>query len=172
MTAYVALLRAVNVGGTSKLPMAELKRIAGELGLENARTYIASGNLIFSSDGGETTVQRLLEVALEKHMGKRVPVMIRTGAEMAQVLDGNPFKDAPGRRVLAIFLSAPPPPDAIDKARGRDGERVALGKREIYVDYCGRLLGRSKLVIPAAATGTARNMNTVAKLAELAKEME
>ena len=172
MTTYVALLRAVNVGGTSKLPMQELKAIAEELGLDNPRTYIASGNLIFSSRKSENAVRALIEKRLERHMGKPVPVMVRTASEMAEVVAANPFKDAPGRRVLATFLREPPPKDALDQVRGRDGERLALGKREIYVDYCGTLLGRSKLVIPAGATGTARNMNTVAKLAELAKETE
>ena len=170
MSQYIALLRAVNVGGTSKLPMAELKSIADELGFHDVRTYIASGNLIFSSRLGEDAVRQKLEAALARHMGKPVPVMVRTAAEVAEVAEGNPFKDAPGRRVLAIFLAEPPPVGALDEVRGLDGERLALGRREIYVDYCGRLLGRSKLVIPAAARGTARNMNTIAKLAELAKE--
>ena len=171
MTAYVALLRAVNVGGTGKLAMAELRGIAQEIGFEDPQTYIASGNLLFSSDLGEAQVGEKLESALEKHMGKPVPVMVRTAEQMEQVVKDNPFADAPGRRVLATFLRETPPADALEHARRLDGERLALGKREIYVDYCGTLLGRSKLVIPAAATGTARNMNTVAKLAELAKEM-
>ena len=170
MTAFVALLRAVNVGGTSRLPMSELRDIADELGLENASTYIASGNLIFSSSKSESEVRAMLEKRLAEHMGKPVPIMVRTAAELASVVAANPFKDAPGRRVLATFLAEPPSSDALEKARGHDGERLALGEREIYVDYCGTLLGRSKLVIPAAAKGTARNMNTVAKLAELAKE--
>jgi uncharacterized protein (DUF1697 family) len=89
---------------------------------------------------------------------------------MAAVVRDNPFKDAPAKRVLATFLAERPPKTALDDARNADGERLALGKREIYVDYCGTPLGRSKLVIPAAASGTGRNMNTVAKLAELAKE--
>ena len=108
---------------------------------------------------------------MSAHLGKPVTVMVRTAAEMATVVTANPFKDAPGRRVLAIFLDAAPPKNALDEARNRDGERLALGRREIYVDYCGTMLGRSKLKIPAAAAGTGRNMNTVAKLAELAKEM-
>ncbi|MEJ7777635.1 MAG: DUF1697 domain-containing protein [Sphingomicrobium sp.] len=168
MTGYVALLRAVNVGGTSKLPMAKLKHIAEEAGFENARTYIASGNLIVSSKLGENAVRTRLEAAVAAHMGKPVPVIVRTAAEMAAAADANPFKDAPRRRVLATFLGAPPPKDALRDVRGHDGERLALGKREIYVDYCGALLGRSKLRIPAAAAGTARNMNTVQKLAEMA----
>ena len=171
MTSYVALLRAVNVGGTSKLPMAELKKIGEELGFENPRTFIASGNLLFRSDIPPALVQKMLEDRLAPHMGRRVPVMVRTAAEMAAVVKANPFKDAPGRRVLATFLPEKPPKDALEHARGHDGERLALGKREIYVDYCGALLGRSKLKIPAAVSGTGRNMNTVAKLAELAREM-
>jgi uncharacterized protein (DUF1697 family) len=170
VTAFVALLRAVNVGGTGKLPMADLRRIADGLGFDDPRTFIASGNLIFSSSDSEEQVRGKLEAALADHMGKPVPVMVRTGAEMAEVVKANPFKDAPGRRVLATVLSEKPPTDALEQARGRDGERLALGKREIYVVYCGRLLGRSKLKIPAAASGTARNMNTVARLAELAQE--
>jgi uncharacterized protein (DUF1697 family) len=171
MTGYVALLRAVNVGGTGKLQMADLKRIADELGLDHARTYIASGNLIFASSKSEAAVEKALSKAIAEHMGKPVPVMIRSAAEMAAVVRDNPFADAPGRRVLATFLAEPPPKDALDHARGADGERMALGKREIYIDYCGTMLGRSRLRIPAAEVGTARNMNTIAKLAELAKEV-
>ena len=74
--------------------------------------------------------------------------------------------------MLATFLAEAPPEDALDQAKNLDGERLALGTREIYVDYCGFLLGRSKLKIPAAEKGTARNMNSVAKLAEMAGEME
>ncbi|MGI8611815.1 MAG: DUF1697 domain-containing protein [Sphingomicrobium sp.] len=171
MTVFVALLRAVNVGGTGKLPMAELKRIAEELGFGSPRTFIASGNLLFTSSKSEATVRAALEKRLAEHMGKPVAVMVRTAAEMAAVASANPFPEAPGRRVLATFLHEAPPRNALDEARGLEGERLALGNREIYVDYCGPLLGRSKLRIPAVATGTARNMNSVAKLAEMAKEL-
>jgi uncharacterized protein (DUF1697 family) len=86
------------------------------------------------------------------------------------VAGANPFGDEPGNRVAAIFLDSPPPADALDAAKGVADERMAFGAREIYVHYPSGM-GRSKLRIPAAKTGTARNMNTVAKLAELAKEM-
>ncbi len=171
MTVYVALLRAVNVGGTAKLPMAELKKIAEDLGFDNPRTFIASGNLVITSGKSEAAVCKALEQALEKHMGKPVGILVRTAKEMAAVAAANPFKDAPGRLVRVTFLPEAPPKDALDHAKGLDGERLALGKREIYVDYCGTLLGRSKLRIPAAANGTSRNMNSVAKLAEMAKEL-
>ena len=151
--------------------MAELKSIAEELGFESPRTFIASGNLLFTSDKSEAHVQRALEQALEKHMGKPVGIVVRTAKEMAAVAAANPFKDSPPNRVLVTFLADKPPKDALDHVRGRQDERIALGKREIYIDYVERGVGRSKLRIPAAATGTARNMNSVAKLAEMAKEL-
>jgi uncharacterized protein (DUF1697 family) len=86
---------------------------------------------------------------------------------MAAVAAHNPFSDAPANRTMAFFLDAPPPRDAIDHAVGRKDERIALGIREIYVHYAEGM-GKSKLRIPAANAGTARNMNTVAKLVELA----
>ena len=171
MTAYVALLRAVNLMRSSRLAMADLKRIGEELNFGNPRTFIASGNLVFSSGKREAAVQRALEKALEKHMGKAVVVIVRTAKEMAAVAKANPFTDSPPNRVLAIFLADKPPEDALNHVRGRKDERLALGKREIYVDYGELGVGRSKLKIPAADAGTARNMNSVAKLAEMAKEL-
>jgi uncharacterized protein (DUF1697 family) len=169
MTAYVALLRAVNVGGR-KLIMAELKALAEELGLGSPKTYIASGNLLFTSGKSEAVLCKLLKEAIGKHMGKEVPVMLRTAAELAGVAADNPFPNQPGNKVYAIFLDAPPPAGAIAQVKNVNDERIALGKREIYVAYPSGM-GTSKLRIPAAAPGTARNMNTVAKLAELAREM-
>ena len=171
MTAYVALLRAVNVGGTGQLPMAELKSIAERLGFGNPRTFIASGNLLFTSGNTEAQVQRALEQAIEKHMGKPVGIVVRTAKEMAAVAKANPFTDSPPNRVLVTFLTDKPRKDALDGVCGRKDERIALRKREIYVDYGEHGLGRSKLKIPAATAGTARNMNSVAKLAQMAKEL-
>ena len=169
MTAFVALLRAVNVGGR-KLAMTDLKAVADGLGLGAAKTYIASGNLLFTSTNSEGEVKVMLEAALTKHMGKPVGVMVRTAAEMAAVGKANPFAEAPGNRVVAIFLDDAPPKDAAEMAKNLSDERMALGRREIYVHYPSGQ-GESKLRIPAAATGTARNMNTVLKLAQLAEEM-
>ncbi|MFT3889721.1 MAG: DUF1697 domain-containing protein [Arachnia sp.] len=163
MTAYVALLRAVNVGGTGKLPMAELKGMCTEIGFGNVRTYIASGNVVFTSELSEPEVKAALEARLREYAGKPVGVMVRTSAEMAAVLAANPFPDAAGNRTVAIFLDTAPPADALDAVRNQHDEVVRLGTREIYVSY-GAAMGTSKLAIPAAAKGTARNMNTVAKL--------
>ena len=170
MTSYVALLRGVNLG-KRQLRMDDLKRIGSELGLDSPRTFIASGNLLFTSGKGEAELKRQLEQALERHMGATVGVMIRTADEMTKVAAANPFADQPGNRVVAMFLDEAPPKGFADLAKHVAGERMAPGTREIYVHYPDGQ-GRSKLQIPAAAKGTARNMNTVAKLAELAKEME
>ena len=165
MTRYVAFLRAVNVGGTGKLPMAELRAMCESLGFGNVRTYIASGNVVFDSPQDAACVKGLLERRLEDYAGKPVGVLIRTGLELAAVLAANPFKTAAPNRTVAIFLDAPPPADALTKASGQQDEEMALGTREIYVHY-GSGMARSKLKIPAAIAGTARNMNTVATLVE------
>jgi uncharacterized protein (DUF1697 family) len=170
MTVYVALLRAVNVGGR-KLVMADLKAIAEELGFEKARTFIASGNLLLASSKSEAEVSSLLEEWLKKHMGAEVPVMVRTASEMAAIAKANPFRREPPSKVAVIFFEEPPPKDSIEQARGIADEELALGRREIYVHYPSGM-GRSKLRLPARAAGTARNMNSVARLAQLAKEME
>jgi uncharacterized protein (DUF1697 family) len=167
MTKYVALLRAVNVGGTGKLPMTELKSMCDSSGFLNARTYIASGNVVFESKLAEAAVKAKLEKCLASYAGKPVEVMVRTDTEMAAVLAKNPFKSRAPNATVAIFLDEPPPKDALKTITGQAEEEVALGAREIYVHY-GAGMGRSKLKIPAAKKGTARNMNTIAKLSDWA----
>lgn len=167
MTSYVALLRAVNVGGTGKLPMAELKAMCEEAGFLAVQTYIASGNVVFTSKLAPPVVKKKLEHHLHAYAGKPVGVLIRTAAEMATVLADNPFAKAPGNRVVAIFLNEPPPDDVASTAKHQQHERIAGGRREIYVHY-DEGMADSRLLIPAAKAGTARNMNTVAKLADMA----
>jgi uncharacterized protein (DUF1697 family) len=169
MGSFVALLRAVNVGGTGKLPMSDLKEICETLGFESVRTFIASGNVVFTSRKSEAAIKAALEKRLETYAGKPVGVLVRSAAEMAQVLADNPFPKAAPNRTMAVFLDDAPPADTLAGVRGRKDEQIKLGRREIYVHY-GEGMAQSKLVIAAAKTGTARNMNTVAKLAEMAAE--
>jgi uncharacterized protein (DUF1697 family) len=170
MPAFVALLRAVNVGGTGKLPMSDLKAMCEELGFGAVRTYIASGNVVFTSRKSEAAIKASLEKRLEAFAKKPVGVVVRSAAEMAEVAANNPFPDKATNRTVAIFLDKAPPKDALDGIRGRKDEQIKLGRREIYVHY-GDGMGTSKLVIPAAKAGTARNMNTVATLARMAAEL-
>lgn len=167
MKAFVALLRAVNVGGTGKLPMTELKAMCEAEGFKAVRTYIASGNVVFRSTLTEAQVKAALEARLAAYAGKPVGVMVRTAGEMRAVVAANPFGDRPGNRVVAIFLDDAPPEDAIDHATQVNGEEMRLGHREIYVHY-GDGMADSRLRIPAAKAGTARNLNTVIRLAEMA----
>jgi uncharacterized protein (DUF1697 family) len=162
----------VNLVGKSTLKMADLKKIADDLGLESARTYIASGNLLFLSKRREEELRRALEKELQAHMSKDVRVMLRTASEMEAVVKANPFTDQAANQVQAFFLNEAPPADLLATVRNKaDDERIATGHREVFVAYGERGIGKSRLRIPAAESGTARNMNTVAKLAELAREM-
>ena len=167
MNAYVALLRAVNVGGTGKLPMTELKALCEAAGFRSVRTYIASGNVVFQSAKSETQVKKALEAALAAYADKPVGVVVRTAAEMADVLARNPFAQMPGNRVEAYFLDDAPAKDALQTVTNQTSEQLRLGVREIYAYYADGI-GDSKLKIPAAKHGTARNMNTIAKLSEMA----
>ena len=170
MGAFIALLRAVNVGGTGKLPMSDLKAMCEELGFSAVRTYIASGNVVFGSRKSESSIKTSLEKRLQAHAGAPIGVLVRTAAEMAAVLADNPFPKAAPNRTVAIFLDRPPPSDTLAGIRGQNGEEVRLGRREIYVHY-GDGMASSKLVIPAAKAGTARNINTIAALARMAVEI-
>jgi uncharacterized protein (DUF1697 family) len=170
MGAFVALLRAVNVGGTGKLPMSDLKDICEELGFESVRTFIASGNVVFTSRKSEPAIKTALEKRLEAYAGKAVGVLVRSAAEMAKVFADNPFPKAAPNRTMAVFLDRAPPADTLAGVRGRRDEQIELGRREIYIHY-GEGMAKSKLVVPAAKAGTARNMNTVATLARMAAEL-
>ena len=163
---WVALLRGVNVGGNNKLPMATLRSLAEAEGFGNVRTYIASGNLTLTSDLDEAGIRERLEQAIEREFGKRIAVLVRSGEEMADTLMRNPFADHPGNKVVAIFTDDEPSAEGL---LHQVDEEVVAGKREIFAWYPSGQ-GRSKLGIPGGANGTARNMNTVAKLAEMAAE--
>ncbi len=167
MTAFVALLRAVNVGGTGKLPMTELKAFCEAESFAKVKTYIASGNVVFETALPEARVKTVLEKRLADYAGKPVGVMVRTAAEISAVLAANPFPDMPPNRVMAIFLDAAPTADMLDHVVAPDGEQARLGTREIYV-YYPQGQADTKLKLPGAKAGTARNINTVAKLAEMA----
>jgi len=168
MTVYVALLRAVNVGGTGTLPMARLAALCRELGFGNVRTYIQSGNAVFSSPTGEDAVRSALEAALTAEMGRPADVVVRTAAELGRVASANPFPEADGTKVAVVMGHATVNGSAIEGVVAPGGEEVVAGPRELYVHYPDGM-GRSKFRLPGGlGPVTARNMNTVRKLVELA----
>jgi len=171
VTAYVALLRGVNVSGTGMISKQKLKAIGEACGFEEVRTFINSGNLLFTSDLAESTVKKRVEDQLAAHFAKAVPAYVRSAKEMAAAVEENPFADDKPSRVMAHFIDERPAREMLDEARDVQGERLALGPRLIYVSY-GDGIGKTKLKLPAIKQGTARNMNSVTKIAELLAGME
>jgi uncharacterized protein (DUF1697 family) len=176
MTAYVALLRAVNVGGRS-LKMAPLVALFGELGLAGARSYLQSGNVVFASKAkGDRNLAGRIETAIAERFAMKVDVIIRSGAEMQRVIAGNPFpemaKADPGHLVV-VFL--PGEPDAAGKASlaapWSGPETLKLAGSDLYITYPDGI-GVSKLKLKLKPPGTARNWNVVTKLAELVSAAE
>lgn len=170
MTVYVAFLRAVNVGGTGKLPMVELREMCTELGFESVKTYIASGNVVFTSKEPRAAVRSLLEERLHEYAGKDIGITIRTAPEIRRVLERNPFPEANPSYTLVTLLNCAPAEDALEQVVHHAGEEIQLGDQEIYVHY-PEGMSRSKLRIPDTRDGTARNMNTIRKMVELAEAL-
>lgn len=171
MTAFVALIRAVNVAGTGKLPKEDLKAMGEACGFDNVRTFINSGNLLFTSDLSETEAKKRIEARLAAYFGKPGPAFVRSAKEMAAVVKQDPFTDDKPSRRYAHFIDESPVQAMLDEARDVAGERMALGPRLIYVSYGGGI-GKTKLKLPAVKQGTARNMNSVGRIAALLAEME
>jgi uncharacterized protein (DUF1697 family) len=173
-TRYVALLRGINVGKAHQLGMPRLKELLTERGHRNVRTHLRSGNVVLDSPLGEADLVADLEKAIEKEFGFAVPVVVRTGAEIAAVIAGDPFATVATdpARYLVTFMAEPPDPAGVDALPSADSGDYLVRGRELYLWLpdgiqntplaswkWDRLLGRP---------GTARNWNTVVRLAELA----
>src|SRR5262249_36195939 len=131
------------------------------------RTYILSGNVVFRSKHGMASTQARLAKALAAKMKAPVGVILRTGAELRTTLAANPFTKAEPSRVIVFFYAEAPSRNALDGLVIPGREEVRLVGREIFVHYPDGQ-GRSKLKVPQAKAGTGRNLNTIAKLAEMA----
>jgi uncharacterized protein (DUF1697 family) len=170
MTVYVALLRAINVGGTGRLLMNDLRALCESLGLEGARTYIQSGNVVFASRRKQEAILAALEKSLQAHMGRRVEVAVRSAQALQATLAANPFPQAPPAKVMVFFSERVLPAGLADAMRPPGGEQIVMANGDVFVYYPDGM-GRSKLRLPAAlASSTARNLNTLGKLAQMARE--
>ncbi|MFT3814033.1 MAG: DUF1697 domain-containing protein [Acidovorax sp.] len=167
MPTLVALLRAVNVGGTGKLPMDALRGLCEQAGFTQVRTYIQSGNAVFDTDLPASAVKAELEARLRDYCGKPVDVVVRDGGQMRRVLERNPFPQAAPDKVAVLFLGQALALDAVLAAKGQTDEEVVASGLEVFIHYPSGM-GRSRLKLPAALVGTARNLNTVARLAAMA----
>jgi len=168
MPIHVALLRAINVTGSGVLKMAELRRICAAAGFERVSTCIQSGNVVFASRLGKERIRMTLGAALAEAVGKPVGVHLRSAAELAALLRRNPFPAAPPERVLVHFLERAEPRGAFADLPTPGGEEIRPSGREVFVHYPAGI-GRSRLRLPCAAHATARNLNTVRKLLEMAR---
>lgn len=171
----IALLRGINVGGRNRLPMAELRSIAADLGFAVAKTYLQSGNLVLPDaprDTGE--VAAALTAEIRRVAGLEVPVIIRTASQWARVLAANPFPEATadGTKLHVVFLDGA----ATDEVRMFDAERfrpeeLEVVGSEVYLSLPYGM-GRSKLAaalarVPNVDAGTTRNWKTVLALSDL-----
>ncbi|KAA1380294.1 DUF1697 domain-containing protein [Aeromicrobium fastidiosum] len=174
MPVRIILLRAVNVGGGGKLPMADLRAIATDLGATDVRTYIASGNLVADVPSDPDAFDRSLEQAVEQRFGFFRDVISRSPEQVRDALDAHPFEIVEPKFSYVSFLAGVPTPAALEKARTHEthddrwdviGSEMHIryadgaGRPQMKSDQIGRALG-----VP----GTARNLNTVRKLIELA----
>lgn len=178
-TTYAVLLRGINVSGRNKVPMAELRSVLEGLGHREVRTYLQSGNAVFTTDREDTEdeLAAALEAAIEEHFGFRVPCIVRDHAYLSAVVEGCPFPAAEleGKQLHALYFSGPVTAERfarIDQEAFRP-EAFALGDRVLYL-YVPGGLGTSKLADAVSrpslhkdVTVTARNWNTVVKLVEM-----
>ncbi|MFD8966816.1 DUF1697 domain-containing protein [Streptomyces sp. NPDC059568] len=179
-TTYAALLRGINVSGHRRVPMAELRELLSELGHRDVRTYLQSGNAVFTSDSDdESALAAALERAIERRFGFTVDTLVRGAAYLRAVAEECPFPAATleAKQLHATYFSAP-----VDAERFAGVDRNAylpedfrLGDRVLYL-YTPNGLGRSKLAEALArpgllkgVTATSRNWNTVVKLVELTR---
>jgi uncharacterized protein (DUF1697 family) len=176
---YIALLRAINVGGRNQIAMSDLRDLLTALGFSNPKTLLQSGNLVF--EGKKQTaadLEGLLEVETAKRLKVHTNYLVRTSSEWKQVVTANPFqveaRNDPGH-LLVVFLRKAPPAEAVAAIQNaiRGPENVRVDGRHAYITYPAGI-GRSKLTITLiekklGSPGTGRNWNTVLKLLELAQ---
>ena len=169
MTTQIALLRAINVGGRRGVAMTDLRALFTELGFSDVATLLQTGNVVFGSTKPAAAVERLLERAAAKRLGLETDFMVRTAAQWRAIVARNPFPEQarkdPARLVLMVCKEAPGKALTIT---GANREIVRASGREIFIVYPDGQ-GRSRLKL--GARGTARNWNTVMKLATLSSEL-
>ncbi len=182
MSVVISMLRGVNLAGHRKVQMSELKALYESLGLGNVQTYINSGNVIFKTSGRDLTrLGKKIEDAIESRFGFRSDVILRTPAEMREVIARNPFASRPDlepSRMAVSFLAGEPSREAVEKvlAIKAEPEELRISGRELYL-YFPNGMARPKLSMALVertlkTPGTSRNWNTVRKLLELADRLD
>lgn len=175
MTVMVALLRGVNVGGATKVPMADLRRVVADAGYDHVRTYVTSGNVLLSAPGTDTEeVAAALRAACAEAFPAAPDVIVRTRDELHAVLAANPFldRDEDPTHHHVVFLPGRAPA-VLPDVEVTPPEDLAVAGRELFL-HLPHGMGRSDLAARLARRpgprGTARNWRTVTTLARMADE--
>ena len=172
----VALLRGINVGRNKRIAMADLRAMLESLGYQDIRTHLQSGNAIFvAGKGKDAALEQEISAAIKTTFGMEVAVLVRTAAELASVVDSNPFitRGADTSELHATFVAAAPPVAKI-AAVDRDAcapDEFAVGDRVIYLRLRNGVMG-SRLPDFDKVLGlrtTTRNWNTTTRLREMAE---
>jgi len=177
MTRYVSLFRGINVGGHQTVPMNELKELHEALGLKDVVTYIQSGNVVFTSDDADLAqLPRQIEDDFAKKFGFQVKVMVRTSAELQDIIDNNPFQNQTMKEpklMVVLFLATHPESTAMEDLQKTyiGPEELCLIGQELFVYYPNGI-GRSKLSLTLIekklkTMGTGRNWNTILQLQKM-----
>ncbi|AHE57081.1 DUF1697 domain-containing protein [Sphingomonas sanxanigenens] len=171
MTRWVALLRGINVGGHRQVPMAALRALCGELGFEDPRTYIASGNAMFGSTEDAETIAIALEAALPGRFGFACDVIVRSAAQWRACLQANPFEGDADALPKMLHLALPrrilkPGAGKAIAERAQAGERISEAGGALWIDYGSGGVANTKLSPAfidtcAGSTVTARNLKSV-----------
>jgi uncharacterized protein (DUF1697 family) len=175
MARYVALLRGINLGATRRVSMPDLRALLTERGYQDVATLVQSGNVVLSTPVKAAELPARLEGELADAFGLDIPVLVRTRAQLAEVVEADPFAGVATepKRYYVTFFAAKPPAAALKAVLDRDwgAEQVTARGREIYAWHPDGLQS-SKLARAIGAerlgSGTARNWNTVTGLLELA----
>lgn len=175
MIKYVAFLRGINVGGKNKIKMEALRDTFASLGFENVKTYINSGNVIFeTAEESESKLADKIERAIETEFSLKIKVMLRTMAEIREIIENNPFQGQfdNDKDLHVLFLNEELPADkkALLLAQNSDTEMFAVRNREIFcllrTGAADSLLGKGFIDKKLKTPATARNWRTVNKITE------
>ena len=180
MHTYIALLRGINVSGQKKIKMAELRQQLADLGLEDVRTYIQSGNIVFkSAETNYKVLEEKIKAKIKKDYGFDVPVLVRKAADFQAAIDRNPYlkdENKDPKQIYFTFLSTPPSPERIKvmEEKNYDPELYTIDSTMIYL-YVPNGYGRTKLSNnlfeqKLKVEATSRNLRTVRTLLDMANE--
>jgi uncharacterized protein (DUF1697 family) len=172
MTRYAAFLRGINLGANRRIAMPQLRSLAEGLGYGDVRTYINSGNLLFTSDGSARDLTREIQSALEAEFGATIDVAVRSEPQLRKILLANPYPDGNPSQVTVAFLTRPAPESAQEKvaALATAAEPFTFAGDEIWVNYTDGIADSklaAQFIKAIGVSATTRNVRTVGKVASL-----